>query len=32
VGEHTRKVLTEILGYKPERIEELRGLGVIESW
>jgi crotonobetainyl-CoA:carnitine CoA-transferase CaiB-like acyl-CoA transferase len=32
VGEHTRKVLTEILGYKPERIEELRGLRAIESW
>ncbi len=32
VGEHTRSVLTEILGYKPERIEELRGLGAIEAW
>jgi CoA:oxalate CoA-transferase len=32
VGEHTRTVLTEILGYAPERIEELRGLRAIESW
>jgi crotonobetainyl-CoA:carnitine CoA-transferase CaiB-like acyl-CoA transferase len=32
VGEHTQKVLTEILGYAPERIEELRKLGAIESW
>jgi len=31
VGEHTHKVLTEVLGYKPERIEELRQLGAIES-
>jgi CoA:oxalate CoA-transferase len=32
VGENTRKVLGEILGYAPERIEELRTLGVIEAW
>jgi crotonobetainyl-CoA:carnitine CoA-transferase CaiB-like acyl-CoA transferase len=31
VGEHTRKVLAEILGYAPERIEELRALGAIET-
>lgn len=31
VGEHTRTVLTEILGYAPERIEELRTLGAIET-
>jgi CoA:oxalate CoA-transferase len=31
VGEHTRRVLTEILGYAPERIEELRVLGAIET-
>jgi crotonobetainyl-CoA:carnitine CoA-transferase CaiB-like acyl-CoA transferase len=30
VGEHTRRVLSEMLGYAPERIEELRALGAIE--
>jgi CoA:oxalate CoA-transferase len=30
VGEHTRRVLVEILGYAPERVEELRALGAIE--
>ncbi|HET9489734.1 MAG TPA: CaiB/BaiF CoA-transferase family protein, partial [Methylomirabilota bacterium] len=30
VGEHTHKVLTEILGYAPERIDELCTLGAIE--
>jgi CoA:oxalate CoA-transferase len=31
VGEDTRRVLGEILGYAPERIEELRALGAIEA-
>jgi len=31
VGEHTRDVLTEVLGYSPERIEELRKLGAVET-
>jgi len=31
VGEHTRAVLGEVLGYSPERIEELRRLGTIET-
>ncbi|HSF04725.1 MAG TPA: CaiB/BaiF CoA-transferase family protein [Methylomirabilota bacterium] len=31
VGEHTRNVLSEILGYAPERIEELRARGAIET-
>jgi CoA:oxalate CoA-transferase len=31
VGEHTREVLTEVLGYTPERIEELRALGAVET-
>jgi crotonobetainyl-CoA:carnitine CoA-transferase CaiB-like acyl-CoA transferase len=31
VGEHTHKVLTEILGYAPERIDELCTLGAIET-
>jgi crotonobetainyl-CoA:carnitine CoA-transferase CaiB-like acyl-CoA transferase len=31
VGEHTRKVLTEILGYAPERVDELGALGAIET-
>jgi len=31
VGEHTRTVLTELLGYAPARIEELRALGAIET-
>ncbi|MEK7715788.1 MAG: CoA transferase, partial [candidate division NC10 bacterium] len=30
VGEHTRAVLAEFLGYAPARIEELRALGAIE--
>jgi len=30
VGEHTRAVLGEVLGYSRERIEELRKLGTIE--
>jgi len=30
VGEHTRAVLSEVLGYSRERIEELRRLGTIE--
>jgi CoA:oxalate CoA-transferase len=30
VGEHTQTVLTDVLGYSPERIEELRKLGAIE--
>ena len=29
MGEHNHKVYREILGYSPERIEELRSLGVI---
>ncbi len=31
VGEHTRAVLGEVLGYSRERIEELRRLGTIET-
>ncbi len=31
VGEHTRAVLADVLGYVPERIEELRALGAIET-
>ena len=31
VGEHTYAVLTEVLGYSPDRIEGLRGLGAIET-
>jgi CoA:oxalate CoA-transferase len=31
VGEDTRRVLTEILGYSPERIDELRARGAIET-
>jgi crotonobetainyl-CoA:carnitine CoA-transferase CaiB-like acyl-CoA transferase len=31
VGEHTRSVLAEILGYAPERIEALRKVGAIEA-
>ena len=31
VGEHTRAVLGEVLGYSTERIEELRRLGTIET-
>jgi CoA:oxalate CoA-transferase len=31
VGEHTRQILDEILGYPPERIEELRALGAIQT-
>jgi crotonobetainyl-CoA:carnitine CoA-transferase CaiB-like acyl-CoA transferase len=30
VGEDTQRVLTEILGYTAERIDELRALGAIE--
>jgi crotonobetainyl-CoA:carnitine CoA-transferase CaiB-like acyl-CoA transferase len=30
VGEHTREVLGEVLGYSADRIEELRRLGAIE--
>jgi crotonobetainyl-CoA:carnitine CoA-transferase CaiB-like acyl-CoA transferase len=31
VGEHTRAVLRDVLGYAPERIEELRRLGTVEA-
>jgi crotonobetainyl-CoA:carnitine CoA-transferase CaiB-like acyl-CoA transferase len=31
VGEHTRAVLGDLLGYPPERIAELLGAGVIEA-
>ena len=31
VGEHTRAVLSEVLGYPPERIEALRKLGAVET-
>jgi crotonobetainyl-CoA:carnitine CoA-transferase CaiB-like acyl-CoA transferase len=31
VGEHTRTVLTEVLGYSPGRLEELRKLGAVET-
>ena len=31
VGEHTRAVLAEFLGYAPARIDELRALGAIET-
>jgi crotonobetainyl-CoA:carnitine CoA-transferase CaiB-like acyl-CoA transferase len=31
VGEHTRQVLAEVLGYGSERIEELEKLGAIQS-
>src|SRR5262245_57650377 len=31
VGEHTRQVLTEVLGYSPERIDELQALGAIAT-
>ena len=31
VGEHTRAVLGDVLGYSKERIEELRRLRVIET-
>ncbi|MGH7388773.1 MAG: CaiB/BaiF CoA transferase family protein [Candidatus Rokuibacteriota bacterium] len=31
LGEHTRQVLTEVLGYSAERIEELRALGAIQT-
>jgi len=31
VGEHTRSVLAEFLGYAPARIEELRAQGAIET-
>src|SRR5262249_40692071 len=31
VGEHTRAVLGDVLGYSKERIEELRRLGAIEA-
>jgi CoA:oxalate CoA-transferase len=31
VGEHTRQVLTQVLGYTPPRIEELERLGAIHS-
>ena len=31
IGEHTRDVLTSVLGYPGDRIEALRKLGVIES-
>jgi len=31
IGEHTRQVLTDVLGYASERIEELRALGAIET-
>jgi crotonobetainyl-CoA:carnitine CoA-transferase CaiB-like acyl-CoA transferase len=30
IGEHTRRVMSEVLGYSPERIEELRKLGAIQ--
>jgi CoA:oxalate CoA-transferase len=30
VGEHTREVLGEVLGYSADRIEDLRRLGVVE--
>jgi crotonobetainyl-CoA:carnitine CoA-transferase CaiB-like acyl-CoA transferase len=29
IGEHTREVLTEVLGYAPERVDTLRRAGVI---
>jgi crotonobetainyl-CoA:carnitine CoA-transferase CaiB-like acyl-CoA transferase len=29
IGEHTRQVLTEVLGYPPARVDELRRAGVI---
>jgi crotonobetainyl-CoA:carnitine CoA-transferase CaiB-like acyl-CoA transferase len=31
IGEHTRAVLTELLGYAPDRIDALRDAGVIET-
>jgi crotonobetainyl-CoA:carnitine CoA-transferase CaiB-like acyl-CoA transferase len=31
VGEHTRAVLGDVLGYSKERIEELRRLKVVET-
>jgi crotonobetainyl-CoA:carnitine CoA-transferase CaiB-like acyl-CoA transferase len=31
VGEHTRQVLREVLGYAPARIAELEQAGAIES-
>jgi CoA:oxalate CoA-transferase len=31
VGEHTRQVLTDVLGYAPARIEELERAGAIQS-
>jgi crotonobetainyl-CoA:carnitine CoA-transferase CaiB-like acyl-CoA transferase len=31
VGEHTRQVLAEVLGYTPERIGELEKLGAVHS-
>jgi len=29
LGEHTRQILSEVLGYQPEQIEELRQTGVV---
>jgi crotonobetainyl-CoA:carnitine CoA-transferase CaiB-like acyl-CoA transferase len=31
VGEHTRQVLRDILGYNPERIAELEEAGAVQS-
>ena len=31
VGEHTREVLSGVLGYEAERIAELLGAGIIEA-
>jgi crotonobetainyl-CoA:carnitine CoA-transferase CaiB-like acyl-CoA transferase len=31
IGEHTRAVLTEMLGYTPARLDELRRTGVIAA-
>jgi hypothetical protein len=30
VGEHTRALLTEVLGYDAERVEHLRKAGAVE--
>jgi len=29
LGEHTREILTEILGYQPEEVRKLRDAGII---
>ena len=31
VGEHTRRVLRDVLGYDPARIAELEGAGAVQS-